>query len=39
MTVSHLYYDYQIVDASVNYLKDGTSIEYDTDDPGFVTLM
>jgi hypothetical protein len=42
MTVSHLYYDYRVVDASVNYQQykqDGTPIEYDPDDPGFVTLM
>lgn len=42
MTVSHIYYDTNIHDASVNYQyhqKNGANIEYDVKDPGFITLM
>ena len=42
MTVSHVFYNSQILDCSVNYethLKTGAAIEYNPKDPGFLNLV
>ena len=43
MTVSHLFYDFGMSDASIGYdtyLKDPTiKLDYNINDPGFVELM
>lgn len=43
MTVSHLFYDFGMLDASISYDKylenKNIKIDYDVNDPGFKALM